>query len=125
MRLISTLLLSSMFTAASMGSTLPPVPLARDLAGDWVLSDAGRSCAIHLWIDEIPNANGYRLTVDTCPEACNFSMNAVAWRPAPDGISLLDREGSTLIFFSREANGYRSDIASDAGMRMDRKPGAR
>ncbi len=114
-----------MFTAAAMGGSLPPLPLPKDLAGDWVLLDARRSCAIHLWVDEIPQANGFRLTADMDPLACNFSMNAVAWRPAPDGIALLDGEGSTLIFFSREANGYRSDIASDAGMRLQRKPAAK
>ena len=45
----------------------------------------------------------------------------LAWRPAPDGISLLDHEGTTLVFFSQEAGGYRSDIASDQGMRLRRQ----
>lgn len=106
-----------------MGSSLP-LPQPADLAGEWVVSASQQFCAIHLWIDEIPQANGYRLTIDARAGACSFPINAVAWRPAPDGISLLDREGTTLIFFSQEADGYRSDVASDQGMRLQRKNAA-
>lgn len=97
------------------------MPHPRDLVGEWVLSDAQRICGIHLWIDEIPQANGFRLTVDAHAGICNFHMDAVAWRPAPDGIALLDQEGTTLIFLSQQAGGYRSDITSDRGMRLQRK----
>ena len=112
-----------MVTTTAAGSSLP-LPHPTNLVGDWVLSEAQQFCAIHLWIDEIPQANGYRLTIDARAGACNFPMAAVAWRPAPDGISLLDQEGTTLIFFSREAGGYRSDIHSDQGMRLQRRNSA-
>lgn len=120
MKFISTLLFSIMFTASSMGSSLP-LPHPKDLVGDWVLSDRQQFCVIHLWIDEIPQANGYRMTIDARAGACNFPIDAVAWRPAPDGISLLDHEGATLIFFSQDVGGYRSDISTDHGMRLQRK----
>ncbi len=120
MKFISTLLFSAMVTTTAVGSSLP-LPHPEDLVGDWVLSYARQFCAIHFWIDEIPQANGFRLTIDARAGACTFPMNAVAWRPAPDGISLLDHEGTTLVFFSQEAGGYRSDIASDQGMRLQRK----
>lgn len=121
MRLIATFLFSIMFTASSIGSSLP-IPNPRDLVGEWVLSDAQRFCGIHLWIDEMPQANGFKLTVDAQAGICNFNMDAVAWRPAPDGIALLDQEGATLIFLSQEVGGFRSDISSDRGLRLQRKP---
>lgn len=99
----------------------PPLPHPKDLVGDWVVFDATRFCAIHLWIDDAPQANGFKLTIDPQLGTCNFGMAAVAWRPASDGIALLDHEGSTLMFFSQEAGGYRSDIASDTGMQLRRK----
>lgn len=120
MKFISTFLFSIMVTTTAAGSSLP-LPHPKDLVGDWVLSEAQQFCAVHFWIDEMPLANGYRLTIDARAGACNFPLDAVAWRPAPDGISLLDQEGTTLIFFSQEAGGYRSDIASDQGMRLQRK----
>lgn len=112
-----------MVTTTALGSSLP-LPHPKDLVGDWIVSDARQFCAIHLWIDEIPQANGYRLTIDARAGACTFPLDAVAWRPAPDGISLLDHEGTTLIFFSQEAGGYRSQIASEHGMRLQRKKAA-
>ncbi len=112
-----------MVTTTALGSSLP-LPHPKDLVGDWIVSDARQFCAIHLWIDEIPQANGYRLTIDARAGACTFPLDAVAWRPAPDGISLLDHEGTTLIFFSQEAGGYRSQIASEHGMRLQRKNAA-
>ena len=123
MKLIATFLFSSMFTAASMGSTLP-LPHPKDLVGDWVVSYAQRYCSIQLGIEEVPQANGFRLTVDPSTGACDLPFAAVAWRPAPDGISLLDQDGSTLIFFSQEAGGYRSEIHGDRGMRLRRKHAA-
>ncbi|MEF9999784.1 MAG: AprI/Inh family metalloprotease inhibitor [Comamonas sp.] len=120
MKFISKFLFSIMVTTTAMGSSLP-LPQPEDLVGDWVLSYARQFCAIHLWIDEMPQANGYRLTIDARAGACSFPMDAVAWRPAPDGISLLDHEGTTLVFFSQEAGGYRSNIASEEGMRLQRK----
>ena len=109
-----------MVTTTAVGSSLP-LPHPKDLVGDWILSFDRQFCAIHFWIDEIPQANGFRLTIDARAGACTFPMNAVAWRPAPDGISLLDHDGTTLVFFSQEAGGYRSDIASDQGMRLRRQ----
>ncbi len=105
-----------------MGSSLP-LPHPRDFVGDWVVFDATRFCGIHLWVEDMPEANGFRLTIDPHVAACNFAMDAVAWRPAPDGISLLDKDGTTLVFFSQEGDGYRSEIASDNGMRLCRKTG--
>ncbi len=112
-----------MFTATSTASSLP-LPHPEDLVGDWVVFDAQRSCSIHFGIEDLPQANGFRLTIDPNIGPCNFSIAAVAWRPAADGISLLDQEGSTLIFFSQEVGGYRSEISGDSGMRLRRKNAA-
>lgn len=123
MKFLSTFLLTIMFTATSMGGT-PPLPNPEELVGDWVLSDGRRLCNLHLGIEEVPQANGFKLALDPQSGACQLFVDAVAWRVASDGISLLDHEGTTLIFFSRDAQDYRSDIAGDSGMCLRRKSAA-
>lgn len=119
MKFIATFIFSIMLTATAAGSSLP-LPHPEDLVGDWVVFDARQSCSIHFGIEDLPRANGYRLTIEPNVGACNFVIGAVAWRPAPDGISLLDQEGATLIFFSQEVGGYRSEISGDRRMRLRR-----
>lgn len=109
-----------MFSAASIADT-PPLPHPKDLVGEWVVFDSTRVCGVRFWIDAILQANGYRMTIDPLGGACTIPLDAVAWRPAPDGISMLDHEGTTLIFFSREDGGYRSDIFTNDGLRLRRK----
>ncbi|MDU3787792.1 MAG: AprI/Inh family metalloprotease inhibitor, partial [Serratia marcescens] len=44
----------------------------------------------------------------------------VAWRPAPDGIALLDKDGLTVLFFSQEDDHYRSQIWAETGKILKR-----
>jgi hypothetical protein len=42
----------------------------------------------------------------------------VGWRPAPDGIALLQADGSTLAFFSRDGESYRNQLGADDGLTL-------
>ncbi|MFN2767698.1 AprI/Inh family metalloprotease inhibitor, partial [Escherichia coli] len=74
-----------------------------------------RQCQIEFLANEQSETNGYQL-VDRqrCLQSV-FAAEVVGWRPAPDGIALLQADGSTLAFFSRDGDLYRNQLgAGDA-----------
>lgn len=96
------------------------LPSADSLSGQWTLTDESNSCIIQLSAESDKSANGYQLSVSpNCAHAI-LPETAVAWRPAPDGIALLDREGLSVLFFSREGEHYRSHIWERAGKILKR-----
>ncbi|WP_261247708.1 protease inhibitor Inh/omp19 family protein [Serratia ficaria] len=106
-----------MVTGAVMASSLV-LPTAQSLVGQWQVADRERQCRIEFLASEQSAANGYRL-VDR--QRCLnklFAAEVVGWRPAPDGIALLQADGSTLAFFSRDGEVYRNRLGADDGLTL-------
>ncbi|HAT3781507.1 AprI/Inh family metalloprotease inhibitor [Serratia marcescens] len=91
------------------------LPSAISISGHWTITDKSNSCTIHLSEENVESANGYKLIIlSTCsPEI--LPQVPVAWRPTPDGIALLDQDGLSVLFFSREGMHYRSHIWERTG----------
>jgi hypothetical protein len=107
------------FSGVSMASSLV-LPSVGSLSGQWTVTDESNSCTIHLSAENVESANGYRLSVSpNCAHAV-LPEATVAWRPTPDGIALLDSDGLTVLFFSREGEHYRSHIWEHAGKILKR-----
>jgi hypothetical protein len=115
--------LTSLLGATMISTTagILPIPLPDTLKGEWVVLTGDCLYDIGLLTDEMPEANGLKLKTNTPKENCKLLINAVAWRPYPDGISLLDKEGSTIVFFSRDKEIYRSEISGNSGFTLKRK----
>ncbi|MFI0488239.1 MAG: protease inhibitor Inh/omp19 family protein [Yersinia sp. (in: enterobacteria)] len=97
------------------------LPTPESLSGQWTVVEQANSCVVHLRAESFKQANGYKLSVspncahDLLPEATE------AWRPTPDGIAFLDRDGLTVLFFSREGEHYRSQIWEETGKVLKKK----
>lgn len=96
------------------------LPSAGSLSGQWTVTDESNSCTLHLRAESVESANGYKLSIlSSCsPEV--LPQVPAAWRPTPDGIALLDSDGLTVLFFSREGEQYRSQIWDDSGKVLKR-----
>lgn len=114
-------LIGSAIMSNSPLAGLPTIPLPDTLKGDWVVLIGNCSCNITLSTAAMPEANGLKLTANETQGDCKLIKNAVAWRPYPDGISLIDKEGANIIFFSRDKEIYRSEIYGDTGFILKRK----
>nr|Q54478.1 RecName: Full=Alkaline proteinase inhibitor; AltName: Full=11 kDa protease inhibitor; AltName: Full=SmaPI; Flags: Precursor [Serratia marcescens]AAA92336.1 11 kDa protease inhibitor [Serratia marcescens] len=102
-----------MVTSAVMAGSLA-LPTAQSLAGQWEVADSERQCQIEFLANEQSETNGYQL-VDRqrCLQSV-FAAEVVAGA-GPDGIALLQADGSTLAFFSRDGDLYRNQLgAGDA-----------
>lgn len=115
-------LIGAAMISTTASSSILPIPLPSSLKGDWVVLAGDSLCNVTFFTDEIPEANGLKLTVNNPPEDCKLLTKAVAWRPYPDGISIIDKEGSNIIFFSRDKEIYRSEIYGNSGFILKRKP---
>lgn len=106
-----------MVTGAVMASSLV-LPSAQSLAGQWQVANAEQQCQIEFLAGEQSEINGYSL-VDRqhCLEKV-LTAEVVGWRPAPDGIALLQADGSTLAFFSRDGDIYRNQLGADDGLTL-------
>ncbi|CAI1022895.1 SmaPI [Serratia quinivorans] len=106
-----------MVTGAAMASSLV-LPSAQSLAGQWQVADAQQQCQIEFLAREQSATNGYQL-VDRQNCLKNvLTAEVVGWRPAPDGIALLQADGSTLAFFSRDGDVYRNQPGADDGLTL-------
>lgn len=96
------------------------LPSAETLSGQWTVSDKSKSCVVQLNTEGVESAGGYSLKFlsDCTPDV--LPQEPVAWRPAPDGIALLDKEGLTVLFFSQEDDHYRSQIWVETGKILKR-----
>ncbi|CAI0898181.1 MAG: protease inhibitor Inh/omp19 family protein [Serratia proteamaculans] len=108
---------SIMVTGAVMASSLV-LPTARSLAGQWQVADAQQQCQIEFLASEQSATNGFQL-VDrqNCLKKV-LTAEVVGWRPAPDGIALLQADGSTLAFFSRDGDIYRNQPGAGDGLTL-------
>ncbi|ECI4012244.1 protease [Salmonella enterica subsp. salamae] len=101
------------------------LPPAGSLSGQWTVTDESNSCIIQLSAESVESANGYQLSVSpNCAHAV-LPETTVAWRPTPDGIALLDKDGLTVLFFSREGEHYRSQIWDNSGKVLKRSKKSR
>jgi len=96
------------------------LPSAETLSGQWTVSDKSKSCVVQLNAESVESAGGYSLKFlsDCMPDV--LPQEPVAWRPAPDGIALLDKDGLTVLFFSQEDDHYRSQIWAETGKFLKR-----
>lgn len=97
------------------------LPSPKSLAGQWTVVDKANSCDVHLKAESFEQANGYKLTVSPACTQDVFPEAPEAWRPTPDGIALLARDGRTLLFFSQEGEHYRSQIWEETGKVLIKK----
>jgi hypothetical protein len=98
-----------LYTGISMASSLVLLS-ASQVAGQWALLKDGEpeSCSLELRTVEYTEASGYELaSAGECLSRW-VSAEAVAWRPIPAGLALLDSTGSSLILFSLEGDEYRT-----------------
>ena len=108
-----------------MTASIPALPSAHDLAGDWMLSWGGERCDLNLSSLPVsmprPATDAWALTLD---EQCtgNDVLAAVrAWRPASDGIDLTDARGRTRLFLSRTGpQAYEAVLPSGQAVRLTR-----
>lgn len=106
-----------MVTGAVMAGSLV-LPSAQSLAGQWLIADAERQCQIEFLAGEQSEINGYQLVDSQHCLKKVFAAEVVGWRPAPDGIALLQADGSTLAFFSRDGESYRNQLGADDGLTL-------
>lgn len=86
------------------------LPSPESLSGHWTIVDKKNECDIYLKTERFEQANGYKLIASSTCVPDIFSEIPDAWRPEPDGIALLNKDGVTLLFFSREDEHYRSRV---------------
>ncbi|HEJ9095819.1 TPA: AprI/Inh family metalloprotease inhibitor [Serratia odorifera] len=108
---------SILMTGVVMASSLV-LPSAQSLAGQWQLANGERQCRLELLADTQRETNGYQLRDrQQCLKAI-FNAEVIGWRAAPDGIALLQSDGSTLAFFSRDGEVYRHPIGAADGLTL-------
>ncbi|EHE5688046.1 AprI/Inh family metalloprotease inhibitor [Salmonella enterica] len=108
------------FSGGSVTSSLI-LPSPVSLSGHWIVVDKINECDIYLGGERIEQANGYKLIFSSPCTFDIFSEIPEAWRPAPDGISLLNRDGRTVLFFSRENENYSSRVWECSGIMLKKK----
>ncbi|CBJ48041.1 protease inhibitor [Erwinia amylovora ATCC 49946] len=106
--------ISLFFSGVSMASSLV-LPSAASLSGQWTVVDKSSSCDVQLTAERFEAANGYKLSISPGCDPSVLPETPEAWRPAPDGIALLNGDGLTVLFFSREGEHYRSQIWQQTG----------
>lgn len=94
------------------------LPSAQSLAGQWQLANGEQQCQVALLDSEQRDTNGYQLQDQQQCLHEVFSAPVVGWRPAPDGIALLQADGTTLAFFSREGAVYRHQTDTAASLTL-------
>jgi hypothetical protein len=104
-------------TGTVMASSLI-LPTAQSLAGQWQVADAEQQCQIVFSASEQSETNGYQLVDQQGCLKKVLAAEVVGWRPAPDGIALLQADGSTLVFFSRDGDIYRNQLGAADGLTL-------
>lgn len=104
-------------TGTVMASSLV-LPTAQSLAGQWQVADAEQQCQIVFSASEQSETNGYQLVDQQGCLKKVLAAEVVGWRPAPDGIALLQADGSTLVFFSRDGDIYRNQLGAADGLTL-------
>lgn len=108
-----------LFSGVSMANSMV-LPSVESLAGQWRIIDRENSCDIHLKAEGFEPASGYKLSISSDCVPNILPETPEAWRPTPDGIALLNRDGLTTQFFSREGEHYRSQIWGNTGKILER-----
>lgn len=108
-----------------MTASIPALPSAHDLAGDWVLSWGGETCGLNLSSRPVsmprPATDAWTLTLDAQCAGNEMLEPVRAWRPASDGIDLTDERGRTRLFLSRTGpEAYEAALPSGQAVRLTR-----
>ncbi|MDB5481110.1 MAG: Protease inhibitor Inh [Caulobacteraceae bacterium] len=95
------LLASGLAAAADEQAGVPLAP--GEAAGAWTLEAQGRSICVLKLGAEKTKAGAYKLDA---PASCGDALPAglAGWWPDPDGMSMVDANGQTLISFGRWSN---------------------
>nr|WP_071819507.1 protease inhibitor Inh/omp19 family protein [Erwinia sp. Ejp617] len=80
------------------------LPSAASLSAQWTVVDKSSSCVVQLTAERFGAANGYKLSISPGCAPTAIPEITEAWRPAPDGIALLNRDGLTVLFFLMKEN---------------------
>lgn len=111
--------------AETSAMSMPILPAAEDLAGDWRLHWSGGDCIVSLGARTVPMprpaADAWTLTL--APDCVGTdAMEAIrAWRPASDGVAMVDAQGRTRLFLSRtEPGAYEAALPSGQRLRLTR-----
>jgi hypothetical protein len=84
--------------------SIPILPEAAELAGRWVVTEAGSGASCALELTARPGGKGHIAVTDPKCLARMDLADVALWRPASDGIALARSSGRTLAFFSRRDN---------------------
>ncbi|ECY4325432.1 protease [Salmonella enterica subsp. enterica serovar Enteritidis] len=97
------------------------LPAAKSMAGQWTLTDKSNECTMIFSTQRLEWINSYKLSVLSDYSHDVLPQVPVAWRPAPDGIALLDSAGLAILFFSREGEHYRTQIWEPTGKILEKR----
>ena len=93
------------------------LPTTAQLAGHWQLHQGGQVCALDL----LEQANG--LGGDVACAAQWLGEKPLTWSPTPDGIWLMNAEGSGITHLNRQNDGkYEARTKSGAEVVLQRTP---
>lgn len=90
-----------------------PLPAPEQLAGQWQLSlewpneAAQRHC---LTLEATASSVRNTFVLHTADHPIHGAAPLKGWRPTPDGVSLTDKEGATVLFLSSAPQGYGADL---------------
>ncbi|MFN3814756.1 protease inhibitor Inh/omp19 family protein [Brevundimonas sp.] len=106
-----------------MSVSTPVLPPAEDLAGHWRLDWSGGGCLVSLSATLVamprPAADAWALTLAPGCALSDALEWIRAWRPASDGITMVDAQGRTRLFLSRTGPGaYEAVLPSGQLLRL-------
>lgn len=98
------------------------LPAAKSMAGQWTLTDKSNECTMIFSTQRLEWINSYKLSVLSDYSHDVLPQVPVAWRPAPDGIALLDSAGLAILFFPGKVNitGPKSGNLQEKYLRKER-----
>ncbi|GAA0265599.1 protease inhibitor Inh/omp19 family protein [Pseudomonas rhodesiae] len=93
------------------------LPSSAQLAGHWQMQQQDQVCALDL----IEQANALSGDVDCVAQW--LGDKPLSWSPTPDGIWLMNAEGTGITHLNRQKEGeYQAKTATGAVVRLHRKP---
>jgi hypothetical protein len=121
--LLSKIVIAAAWAAANgaPAMSIPILPEAADLAGRWVVTEAGSGTTCVLELTARPAGKGHVAITD---QACLTRLDLAdvsLWRPASDGIALAHRTGRTLAFFSKRGGCHVLRRAGRADLTLRRQ----
>ncbi len=85
--------------------SIPLLPEAEELAGRWIVAEAGSQATCSLQLTATRAGKGHIAITDPKCLARMDLTDVSIWRPASDGIALAASNGRTVAFFSKRDGG--------------------